>query len=80
MPARPAQHASENRATPLFSEGETSWLQQSFERFSDKLSCSQDWSFHILKVLKTFAASATAPSLSLSLTSQRTSERGGVSP
>ncbi|CAE7644829.1 unnamed protein product, partial [Symbiodinium sp. CCMP2456] len=47
IPERLAQHVSEHRDSPLFSESETAWLQQSFKRFSDQHSLSQDWDFSV---------------------------------
>ena len=47
IPARLSQHVAEHRETPLFTEAETAWLQQSFKRFSDKHSTSQDWDFSV---------------------------------
>ena len=47
VPARLAQHVANHCEQPLFTEDETSWLQQSFKRFSDKHSTSQDWDFSV---------------------------------
>ena len=47
VPARLSQHVANHSEEPLFTEDETSWLQQSFQRFSDKHSTSQDWDFSI---------------------------------
>ena len=45
--ARLAQHVATHCENPLFTEDETAWLQQSFKRFSDKHSTSQDWDFSV---------------------------------
>ena len=47
VPARLAQHVATQSEQPLFTEEETTWLQQSFKRFSDKHSTSQDWDFSV---------------------------------
>ena len=47
VPARLAQHVATHSEKPLFTEEETTWLQQSFKRFSDKHSTSQDWDFSV---------------------------------
>ena len=47
VPARLAQHVANHCEQPLFAEDETAWLQQSFKRFSDKHSTSQDWDFSV---------------------------------
>ena len=47
IPARLSQHVANHCEQPLFTEDETAWLQQSFKRFSDRHSTSQDWDFSV---------------------------------
>ena len=47
IPVRLAKHVSEHSETPLFTAEETTWLQDSFRRFSAKHSPSQDWDFSV---------------------------------